>query len=354
MIPRLLVCSLLLLPFLNADSEPGRFFSADSFWNQPIVANPVVDPSSDRWIAMLKTQTPTPNMGINIDNWTIPVYSVDETTQTYTIGKHELNDKEQEVWDSTRKTFGHGPDFGDTVPIPPSAIPDPEMDAHFAVVDWDRKIAWDMWGFKVLPDGSFISKTGMKYALDGEGVFDTASFNIRNGESVHFHGPSRAAGVPAIAGLILYDEVMAGHIRHKLAFACGFAAFQEFVSPASWGDGFVPDGIPEGALVQLDPNLDLDQFELTPGERVVAVALQEYGAVLVDVAVGTPLYAEGLWGHPDKSWDGILHEWNEGINTIPIEHFRILEVGETVKAGDARSLKHPYFEGPSYLKMYGL
>ena len=34
--------------------------------------------------------------------------------------------------------------------------------------------------------------------------------------------------------------------------------------------------------------------------------MQRYGAVNVDVALGNVLYGEGLYGHPDKSWDGLL------------------------------------------------
>ena len=321
-----------------------RFFSDNSFWNQPIGENPEIDPRSDEWIALLKTEPNTQNVGINAFEWTIPVYEVDENTPTYTIHKHTLSKAEQEHWVTKHGTFGHGPGFGENVPIPQDALPDPEEDAHFAVVDWGRMLAWDMWGFRIREDGSFESNTGMKYRLDGNGVFNTQELGVGNGQSVHFYGPSRAAGVPAIAGLIMYDEVMAGKIEHKLAMATRFNAFQEFVFPAAWTDGYVKGGIPEGAVLQLDPDLDLSQYDLTDGERVVARALQEYGAVIVDVAQGSPVYAEGLWGHPGKSWEGILHGWDQGLCTIPIDHYRVLNVGETVKKGDARSLKFSYWD----------
>lgn len=321
-----------------------RFFNETSFWNQPIRAGAEIDERSAEWIALLTTEPNMANMGINVYHWTIPVYEVDDKTPTYPIYRHRLSKDEQEHWVTQREFFGHGPGFGENVPVPDNAIPDPEEDAHFAVVDWQKKIAWDMWGFRFRPDGTYESNTGMKYSLAGDGVFKTEDLNIINGESVHFHGPSRASGVPAIAGLIMYDEIKQGRIAHKLAAATRFAAFQEFVYPAAWADGYTPGGIPEGAVIQLDPELDLTQFELTAGELIVAKALQEYGAVFVDVAQGTPLYAEGLWGHPEKSWDGILREWDAGICTIPIDHYRILKVGTTIKKGDSRSLKYPYWE----------
>jgi len=313
-----------------------RFFSDDSFWNTPLPENPEIDPRNEHFIGLLKTEPTGNNFGINTTKWTVPVYEADAKTKRVNIDFHYLSDWEKKTWATTREKFGHGPGFGKDVPVPDLATPDPEQDAHFAVVDWQNKTAWDMWGLRKRPDGSWESNTGMKYMLDGDGVFKTEDFDIKDGESIHFHGPSRAAGVPAIAGLIMYDEVMAGEIRHKLACATRFNAFKKFTYPAAWTDGHVDGGIPEGAVIQLNPDLDLSLFDLLPGEIVVARALQKYGMVIVDNAGGSTLYAEGLWGHPDKSWDGVLREWDGGLNTIPVEHFRVLKIGEITHMGDGR------------------
>jgi hypothetical protein len=333
-------CLILLMILLTSCAEDKRgtkrFFSDTSYWNQPIGENPETDPRSDHFIGLLKREPTGNNFGINATKWTIPVYEADSTTPRIDIGYYYLSDQEKENWRTQRERFGHGPGFGKNVPLPPEATPDPEEDAHMAVVDWENKVAWDMWGLQKNEDGSWTSKTGMKYPLDGDGVFRTEDFDIMDGESVHFHGPSRASGVPAIAGLIMYDEVVSGKIEHKLSCATRFNAKQEFVFPASWTDGFIIGGIPEGAVIQLDPGLDLDRFDLWPGEVVVARALQEYGMVVVDAAGGSPIYAEGLWGHPEKSWTGILREWEGGINSIPYENYRVLKLPETVKKGDAR------------------
>jgi hypothetical protein len=316
--------------------ESRRFFSDSSFWNMPLPENPEIDPRSDHFIALLKTEPTGNNFGINCHKWTVPVYVADVSTPRYDIGYHYLSAEEKENWATKRERFGFGEGFGKRVPIPEGAVPDPEEDAHFAVVDWKNMLAWDMWGLKRHEDGSWTTKTGMKYRLDGAGVFHTADFDIINGESVHFHGPSRAAGVPVIAGLIMYDEVMSGRILHKLSCATRFNAKQEVVYPATWTDGFIEGGIPEGAIIQLDPDLDLAQFDLLPGERVVARALQEYGMVVVDVAGGSPINAEGLYGQHGKSWEGVLRDWNGGINDIPLDHYRVLKLAKTIKKGDAR------------------
>ena len=138
---------------------------------------------------------------------------------------------------------------------------------------------------------------------------------------------------------------MAGEIRHKLACAIRFPALQEFVFPAAWTDGPVPGGIPEGAVIQLDPALDLDKLDLLPAERVVARALQRYGMVIVDYADGSTLYAEGLWGSTTKSWKGILRDHGQGLDRIGAEHYRVLRLGPVTHRGDGRSVKRPYSQG---------
>ncbi len=323
--------------------DKKQFFADDSFWNQPIPKDAAIDPSNKHFIKLLKSEPTHNNFGLSLYKWTIPIFEVDSTTPTYHIQLHHLDTAEKKRWNTKRKTFGHGEGFGKTVPIPDLARPDGEKDAHMALIDWDRMLAWDMWQLHKQNDGSYESSTGMKYPLNGSGTFKTADFSVQNGESIHFHGPSRAAGVPIFAGLIMYHEVINGEIKHKLSCATRFAAFQEFVYPATWTDGFLKGGIPEGAVIQLDPNLNLSQFDLLPGEIVVAKALQQYGMVIVDVAQGQPIYAENLESHAGKSWKGVLREWNGGINTIPLDHYRILKLNDIIKKGDARSLKMPYW-----------
>ena len=322
-----------------------RFFSDDSFWNQPIPKDAEIDPRTDQWIKMLELEPTGENFGISWRKWTIPVYEVDKNTPKYEISYHSLSEKEKKVWNTVkeRERFGHGPGFN-PVPIPDNALPDAENDAHLAIVDWERMVAWDMWGLKKLEDGSWESKTGMFYRLDGNGVFNGYELGYVDGESVHFHGPSRAAGVPVFAGLIMYDEVMSGKISHKLSCATRYAALQEFVYPASWTDGFTKGGIPEGAVIRLDPKLDLSPFNLTKEEIVVAKALQEYGMVIVDIAQGQPIYAEGLWGHANKSWEGKLREWDGGINSIPYKNFQVMKVENVIKKGDGRRMNGSMFE----------
>jgi len=319
--------------------KPKKFFSDTSFWNQPIPDNPQIDPNSDHYIALLKTEPTGHRFVINCDGYTIPVYQADADTPKHNIKRRGLIVAQRSGLDPNSPRYqriarmGHGPGFGKDVPIPDGAVPDPNADAHIAIVDWSKMICWDMFAAEKLPDGSWCSYTGMVYRLDGDGVFDGDDFPVKDDDSIHFYGPGRAAGVPIIAGLIMYDEVLAGEIRHKIAAASRFNALKEFVFPATWTDGNLQGGIPEGAVIQLDPKLDLDKFDMLPGEKAIAKALQKYGMVIVDWSGGSVLYAEGLYGHKGKSWNGIINKFG-GIDSIPLEHYRVLKLGKVTYKGD--------------------
>ena len=332
----ILICFVTILTAQNKSGKERRFFSETSFWNQPIPENPEIDPRNEHFISLLKREYGGAYFKINLKACTIPVYEVDENTPRVIVKKHTLSPEEHKRWNTKRETFGHGKEFdSEPVPIPLDAQADPREDAHLALVDWSKGIAWDMWGLTKNNDGSWTSNTGMKYSIDGDGVFLPKQFKIKNGESIHFFGPSRAAGVPAIAGLIMFREVMEGEIKHKLACATRVNAYQEHVFPAIWTDGFIIGGIPEGSVIQLDPKLDLSKFNLYPEEIVVAKAMQKYGMVVVDIAGANTLYGEGLWSRPGKSWDGKVREDQGGISSIPLDHYRVLKINNIVKKGDS-------------------
>lgn len=307
------------------------FFSDDSFWNQPLSPTCRPDPRSDDMLALLRERSGEGDRGfwLNLETWTIPVYEVDSTTPLRRV--HEV-----ETFRDGPCPFHHGSDFVNPVPIPDHAIPDPERDSHLAVVDRSRNLVWDMWGARTRDDGEWESFTGMTYALDGPGVFSPSQFSrARDGDSIHSHGPSRAAGVPAVGGLIMREELESGRIDHRLSFATCANALKQFVHPpACWTDGQREGGIPEGALVQLDPSLDVDSLGLTPSACTIARTLQVYGAVNVDNCGGKAIYGEGLYGDPERSWHGLLTE--DALTGIALSHYRILEIGTTVNKGNRK------------------
>jgi len=150
------------------NSMPRRFFSDDSYWNQPLPENPKIHPYSEQWIKVLAEEPVGAYFGINTDRYTIPVYEADEKTPTYTIYHRPVNDHFKKVhgykngWFEKNEFYGHGKGFGKKVPIPANAISDPEEDSHIVVVDWKKNLVWDVWGLEII-DGKYHSFTGMKY-----------------------------------------------------------------------------------------------------------------------------------------------------------------------------------------------
>lgn len=319
-----------------------RFFSDSSFWNQSIEPNPALDPDSRRLLDFLAKHDAR-GFWLNLHRWTIPIYEVDVSTPRRRVHRryHARSGgsfARSLAYLHAKHPMGHGRDFAadaeaGLIPLPAAAHPDPEDDGHIALVDRDNGWIWDMWAARIRPDGEWECNSGMKYRAAGSGVFDRAEFAVSDGESIHPYGPSRAAGVPALAGTVMHEEILSGRIAHKLAFATQCSAFRRFLHPpACWTDGGWADGLPEGAVVQLDPALDLEKIGLSSAAKVIARALQEYGAVNVDVCGGHSLYGEGLYNDPrGRTWEGLLEE--DALVGLGLENFRVLKMDNIVEQG---------------------
>jgi hypothetical protein len=322
-------------------------FAPNSFWNTPIPADAFTDKESGPWIRLLDEAQLGHGLHINLHAWTIPVFRADAHTSRYQLHPKLLHCRLSQGHVKTIEsrlhephTLGLHPSVRAGVPIPSEAIPDSQADAHMTVIDESDRRAYDLWQCRREADGTWHTNAAIAYDLGGPGVFTPEDIaGIRNDESIHFYGPCRASGVPALAGLIMLDEIRAGRINHKLAFACPVPGLQRYVyPPATWTDGWLPGGVPEGSIIQLDPALNVAAFKLSPAATIIARALQEYGAALVDFGGSVTLY-----GELSESWRGVLAE--DDLFPIPLEHFRVLETGPLRVGGS-----HPiYHQGMSRL-----
>ncbi|MDX2188082.1 MAG: hypothetical protein SFV32_14205 [Opitutaceae bacterium] len=330
----------------HSATGPRRLFSDESYWNRPLAPEPSVHPRNAEWIDLLNREPTGFGFGVNARSYTIPVYVVNENTPRQVIrwiGEYPEGTEGRPEGNLVLSIYHHPKVYGTPVPIPVNLVPSPGTDRHVVIVDYDLGLMWDAWYMQRMPDGNWASNTLMLTDLNGSGVYTHQEVHSVIDGVEKYIGPGRAAGVPVAAGLIMYDEVMSGRIRHKLAGAIRFVALGEHVHPPAWSnDGALEGGIPEGAQLQLDPDLDLSQFDLTKEELTVAKAMQEYGIVLVDFAAATTTYAEGLWYDSSRSWEGKLRDWDEpgGLKTIPINHYRVIDFGETRKGSRIRPPHH--------------
>ncbi|OIO65654.1 hypothetical protein AUJ68_02520 [Candidatus Woesearchaeota archaeon CG1_02_57_44] len=192
-------------------------------------------------------------------------------------------------------------------------------DNHMVILDLDAGCEYDFWQMRKV-DGSWVASWGNALPLGGSGIYPTGL-------------STRGSGIAFSSGLIWPAELARGRIAHALVFSYPFTRSSGPVPPATESDGEskADFALPEGAHVQLDPALDLDTLNLTPAERTIARALQEYGMYLVDNAgeYGVSLYAVDPKSFEGDPYDGMFPaEDYPALSRIPLASFRVLALPE--------------------------
>ncbi len=115
-----------------------------------------------------------------------------------------------------------------------------------------------------------------------------------------------AAGLPILPGLVRWDEVADGAIRHAIRFTAPHTR-SDHIWPARHdaGEGNNPDLPPMGIRVRLKSSFDISGFGSQA--RIILTALKRYGMVLADN--GSPWY---ITGAPHANWnDDQLHDFHQ-------------------------------------------
>ena len=296
-----------------------RPFNNNSPWNESIPADAKTDPQSSRFISDFAQG----DFYINMEDWSIPVYYV--TTDSV---------PKVTVINSRPGVYGKGFAEPNHIPVLPDFIASPPVgdfsDNHLCILDTAAMIEWDMWAARKNKDGVWTTGLGAVTDLRSSGV-EKPWFEQENEFDAH---RSRAGGFPLIAGLIRPDEIEAGEIDHALVFAYQRGRSEFFIPPASTAQATFMEmnnhgGIPMGGRIQLNPAIDVDTLQLTPACKVIAKALQKYGAFNGDYAGATVLYADNS---PSalRRWKGVLQKTDLlGVFTPAFikKYFRLIEMG---------------------------
>lgn len=174
---------------------------------------------------------------------------------------------------------------------PTGVIPASAADGHADIVDPVAGIVHSFFKLRQV-DGQWMAAQYAWSRLDGRGWGDPA----------HYFQGARAAAVPTSGGLIRRHEIDDGEAlyRHALAMSLTYNALSPkptYIFPATSADRDAATTntgkIPEGALLMLPPEFDVQQLA-TPALRKVAETLKTYGAYVVDRNKGTPfaIYVE--------------------------------------------------------------
>ena len=189
--------------------------------------------------------------------------------------------------------FNEGADNSDPgpYPIPANVALENGSDGHALVLQQGTCKLYETLAMKPAPNGTWTAYSGA--------VFDLRSNALRPDGWTS----SDAAGLPILPGLVRFDEILAGEIRHAIRLTVP-GTRREYVWPArhfasrSDSQAFPP----MGQRFRLKANYDISRFD--PKVQVLLRALKKYGMILADN--GASWF---VTGSPDKRWEQEL--WSQ-------------------------------------------
>ncbi|GIK57327.1 MAG: hypothetical protein HND44_07085 [Chloroflexi bacterium] len=209
-------------------------------------------------------------------------------------------------------------------PVPPDAPieggPDSDGDRHVLVLERDNCILYEMYAAYPQQDGSWEAGNGAVYDLNSHALRPDGWTS------------ADAAGLPILPGLVRYDEVAAGEIRHAIRFTA-----PETRSAHWWPARHDASDLtgaqypPMGLRVRLRADFDISGY--SPHARVILQAMKTYGMILADN--GSAWYVSGV---PDERWDNdVLHE----LDDVTGANFEVVDVSSLMIDPDSGQAHQP-------------
>ena len=249
-------------------------FPADNFWNARVDSLPT-HPQSDAWIDSIG-RTESFHMDFGSGEWDggpigIPYNVISGSSAT----KYSLSFE-----------------YSDESDAGPYLIPDnPNIEAggdrHILVMDTDTCTLYEIY------DASFDNDQWS----GGSGAIWDLNSNVLRPET---WTSADAGGLPILPGLVRYDEIAAGEIKHALRFTVENTA--GYIWPARHQTDDPQSEIPPmGARFRLKADYNISGFP--PEMQILLQAMKTYGIILADN--GSNWFVSGT---PDERWDNdMLH-----------------------------------------------
>lgn len=268
-------------PGIAAASFPGApgcsVFPATNVWNKRVDGLPVRS-DSKRLMRSIGLDAPLHPDFSSVDggNYGIPYNVVGSGTATHDVDFRWPDESDP------------GP-----YPIPADVLIENGSDRHILVVDRTTCRLFELFDARRV-DGRWRAGSGAIWDMDSDDLRPKGWTS------------ADAAGLPILPGLVRYDEVAAGAIRHALRFTTADTR-RYFIHPARHFASDTDDVTlpPMGLRIRLKKSVDISGFG--PQSRVLLRALKRYGMLLADN--GSPLYVTGA---PDPGWDDddlhVLHQ----------------------------------------------
>jgi hypothetical protein len=271
-------------------------FPSDNPWNTDI-STATVDPSSATYIASMNGATKKlhPDFGSNTA-YGIPWITVPGTQPKVAMSFDYASDSDP------------GPyPFPATAPIEGGA--GATGDRHVLVLDRDNCVLYETWDSHYQNPGWHCG-SGAKFPLNTNALRPAGWTS------------ADAAGLPILPGLIRYEEVQAGEIKHALRFTVA-STQRAYVHPATHfaSSNTSASAPPMGLRVRLKAGYDISGF--TGASKVILTAMKKYGMFLADN--GSDWYFTGA---TDSRWnDNDLSQ----LKNVPASAFEVVKLGTIYK-----------------------
>ena len=273
------------------------FQGTDSLWNKDISAAQV-DPNSDNIINSIG-----PNVNIYGD------FGSGLWQGSHIGDPYQVVSGTQAKVPITFGLYGKESDPG-PMPIPADALitgyPMPNGDRHVMVLEKDGCWLYELFNAHQSP---FLG-----WWADSAAVWDMTASDYRP----FLWTAADAAGLPIFPGLVRYDEVNAGAIKHALRATVAVTQ-KAFVLPAThWASIYTDSKLPPmGTRLRLKANFDISHF--SAHNQVILTALKKYGVIVSDN--GASVFISGA---PDDRWDN--HDLS-ALKTITMSNFEVIQQG---------------------------
>jgi hypothetical protein len=157
-------------------------------------------------------------------------------------------------------------------------------DRHAIAIDVDNCVLYEL--YRAFPQSS-------SWIADSGAIFDLKSNALRPATWTS----ADAAGLPILPGLVTYEEVLSGEIKHAIRFTAPKTR-REFVWPARhYASTLTGTQYPRmGERFRLKASFDLAPFP--PEAQVILRAMKKYGVILADN--GSAWF---ISGKPDSRWN---------------------------------------------------
>jgi hypothetical protein len=206
--------------------------------------------------------------------------------------------------------------------IPVGARPAATTDGEMVVYDLQADGVAHMWKASYdTATNTWSAGGGAYYYLSSNGLHGSLAQSDDQRNFGH-------RGVPGAIHAVRWDEIQAGSIDHVLKIAVNTAS-ANYAFPMVGSDGSTeePYAPPEGARIRIKPSVDLNKLNLSPAARVVARALQTYGAVVGDQTGGEVMLKVENTVMEGRGWvwNGVLNV--DSLRAIPLDSYEFVKLG---------------------------